>query len=166
MQTGHLKHLGFLLLISPLFMLEGPLAAQPTDNDLLAGFCLGAGQVEAADSEKVLNEWSVSNEDRASSQKFEINHLSRFQNYLTARGFPNSRRDDQTAITIAIGQGRRAAADCRDEVSKKVNKCGSLMPRTPPFDFQSYEHCASVSRGKVSSCERVDRCHKSLELPF
>ena len=161
-----IKYPRLLLVLLPQLALAGFVAAQPTDNDLLAGFCLGAGQIEAADSEKALNDWSAASKVKEASKKFESNHLSRFQDYLTARGFPGANPADQTAVAIAIGQGKGAATECIEGVSKKTNECRVLMPLSAPFDFQSYERRTSSSRGTVSSCERVDRCHKPLGLPF
>lgn len=164
-----------------LFTILSPLAARaqtqgPSDNDLLAGYCLGVVQQMQSVAEGMKSD-ATHTECRqvasaaqcaqmAQSVWDEAERLTqRFIRYILARGYspggPMIR--SVRGLDIMRQNGAEEHARCEAEASACVSsRCVSTARRRPEDALACLQGCRAASR----ACLRVDRCLREDVLPF
>lgn len=133
--------------------------AQPSldvasDRELFAGFCLGVAQAAARDLTLV----GPQNPDPTITE-YTNRQVSRFREYLLARGLLLGARSSNAmmGVLIATGRGKENYERCSAKTAYCVKSCGWGPDYTICFKRCSQDELA---------CPAVGRCGEAEGLPF
>jgi hypothetical protein len=143
--------------------------AGPTDNDLLASYCLGVSQAKAEDARRLSQSASECRHGWGTSEAMcrqMLDTLSteseamrqRFTRYLVARGYLTNR--DMIAALPGLAAmrmgGQQDLQTCDDATPACFPQCASDRTGT----------CLLRCRARISACAKTDRCFRADVLPF
>ena len=145
-----------LPLISPSIAQQRP-ADLASDPELLAAYCLGRVQQEAATFKG-----SLLGPDASSKIKAEMeSRTNRFKQYLHAKGYSSIRGPIALdGITRASIQGRNDQTTCYSHAHSCVATCSK------PENKVRYNECMNDCMRLERACAAVDRCFDEAQLPF
>jgi hypothetical protein len=125
-----------------LALIGGAADAQPTDNDLLAAFCIGAARgFEAGASQGPMG-------DAAEMKAVTEHNVARYRDYLAARGWLGPVRPPLSGLLIAMNRGEASGRACAIYGNLPLYE-GKGSPDDPP------------------SCREIDKCWRADNgLPF
>jgi len=134
-------------------------AQSATDNELFAGYCVGASdreqEFEAYKRLPELREVHREMMDRMEREK------ERFRTYLVARGFGS--RMELQAYNAVLTAVQRGLAD-RKVCAAQEAMCARVCDR--PTTIEEMLSCSAKCRANERACVSVDRCSQPNSLPF
>jgi hypothetical protein len=151
---GALKRFVLVAVVStvPLF----PAVSSVTDTELQVAYCLG---VTVAENESLGSNGMPAEADRMKKITMEIEkRRARFKDYLTAKGFPDSR--DIAPIRAAVRRGTDDAKTCDSE-----NNLPAYRACTDRCVIQADPLSCSNACPVPDSCARTLKCRTDF-LPF
>ncbi len=126
-----------------------------TDQELFAGYCLGAEQ-QAATTDLVTGNPSLDEPIK----KVREAQMTRLRGYLQARGFGAIQRDlvANQGVILSIARGKADVLTCNAHIESCVQECQKVKPYTIK--------CATDCRDLNLSCHTISRCYNDNMLPF
>jgi hypothetical protein len=158
------------------FILGGALAAnaQPlsdiaTDQELHAGYCLGA--IQKLDVPSPINTGSPKldadpkiNALQNEMKRLRDDQIARLRDYLAARGLGTGVRSiaANRGLILSIQRGRSDASTCFAHIDRCVAKCSA----TRPYDSNYISKCTGDCRDQEQACVAIAKCSNLDRLPF
>jgi hypothetical protein len=140
-----------------------PLPDVATDQELHAAYCLGA--VIAQEEKDPLKGLALNPADPMAEVQQQVKetldrHISRFREYLVARGLLSGERSISatTGVGLARERGQADVARC----SMQINSCVSKYSSQRPYVQKYIENC----RDEEDACRTYALCFKDDRLPF
>jgi hypothetical protein len=132
-----------------LFISHTVAAQTPTDNELYAGYCLGAMK-ENVDGITATPQTQVMAQGRQSLIAYFTDKQRRFASYLLALNGPSD------GVLIAAARGRGDAAACNTQIRQCLSTPGAIQ----------HEPCYATHYLQLKPCSTANRCLMPDSLPF